>query len=103
LGPLIPRERVVLDLAERVERGNERRAPDLLGRSAHPAGKPVVAVNDVVRDAVEPRFVEHTTEELGKVPGQVRLRHRRARPRLDATSMCTKGREAFSANGKSAA
>ena len=76
LGPLIPRERVVLHFAERVERGDERRAPDLLGRPAHPAREPVVAVDDVVRDPVEARIVKDPAEELGQVPGQVRLRHR---------------------------
>ncbi len=83
LGPLISRERIVLDLAERVERGDERRVPDLLHRSADPARQPVVAVHDVVRDPVEPSLVEDAAEELGQVPWQVRLRQRRARPGLD--------------------
>ncbi len=57
-------ERVVLHLAERVERGHQRNAEDLLRSPSDPAGQPVVAVNDVVAVAFLSRHAQHPAEEL---------------------------------------
>ncbi len=77
-------ERVVLDLAERVERGHERDAEDLLGRAADPTRQPVVAVDQVVVVALLPRHPEHAAEELRQIPLHRGLRQRLARTRLRA-------------------
>ena len=77
-------ERVVLHLPERVERGHERHAEDVLGRPPDPAGQPVVAVDHVVAVALLARDAQDAAEELGQVALHRGLRHRLARTRLGA-------------------
>jgi hypothetical protein len=81
---LAARERVVLDLPEGVERGDERRADRVLHRAADPAAQPVVGVHDVVATAVLVRHAQHAAEELRQEPRQLRLRDVVAGPRLHA-------------------
>ena len=77
-------EGVVLDLAERVERGNERHTEDVLGRPPDPAGQPVVAVDDVVAVALLASDAEDPAEELRQVALHRGLRDRLARTGLGA-------------------
>ena len=83
LGRLAPSERVVLDLAERVERGHEGQAEDVLRRVADPPREPVVAVQDVVALPVDPRPAKHPTQELRQEPRQIGLGDRSARAGLE--------------------
>ena len=80
---LAARQGVVLDLAERVERGHQGDAPDLAGAAPHPAREPVVRVDEVVVGPLRACPPQDPAQELRQEPRQLLLGHGRARSGLD--------------------
>ena len=75
-------ERVVLHLAERVERRHERDAPDLLRSAPDPAREPVMAVDDVVGGALVSLPAENPAQERRQEARQLAFGNRSAWPGL---------------------
>ena len=82
LGLLAAREGVVLHLAERVERGDERHPPDLLRGAPDPPRQPVVGVDEVVAMPLEALSSKDAAQELREESRELLLRNGHAWPRF---------------------